>query len=171
MLLVSAVALGLGAVALRDRARRHAVALVDVAGLSVVALGLTLLVATVLGLLTPSVLGFTAYAPDPGGPAGWELVLLACGLGLVAYGAVDRERVPAFLGALALVLFALVASPDDHPSLVGWPLLLALAGGALLVAGLRPRPPAPPEPGVPAAPPTAPTAVVGAHAAEGGGPA
>ena len=29
-----------------------------------------------------------------GGPAGWELVLLAVGFGLIAYGAVDRERGP-----------------------------------------------------------------------------
>ncbi len=154
ILLLCAVALALGAVALRDLHRRHAVSLVDAAGLSIVAIGLTL-VATVLT-------GALGLSPA-GGPAGWELVLLAFGFGLAAYGAVDRERVAGFIGVAVLGLFVVVAGPPGGgASLIGWPIVLAAVAVGLLAAGLRPpddaRAGAPPPPDD-APPPTAPTAI------------
>ena len=152
LLLVCAIVLALGAVALRDLHRRHAVALVDVAGLSIAVLGATLGIAAV----------FDFGGGGPTGPAGWELVLLATAFGLIAYGAVDRERVPEFIGVAILGLFVLLAGTQSEASLLWWPILLLLAGGALLAVGLRPRRSLPPEPPVPAAPPTEPTAVADA---------
>src|SRR4051794_16876921 len=173
LLLLCAVALALAAVALRDLRRRDAVSLVDVAGLSIVALGLSLVLAQVLGSIVGAG-GLLGEARSPNGPAGWGLVLLVTGFGLIAYGAIDRERVPAFIGVVVLGLFVSEAALNSEASLLWWPILLLLAGGALLAAGLRPGQALPPEPPVPPAPrdpPTTPTDVAGAHAAEGGGSA
>jgi hypothetical protein len=162
LLLLCAVALALGAVALRDLRRRDAVSLVDAAGLAIVALGVTLLISQVFGAIAGIAGGLFGESRSPSGPAGWELVLLITGFGLIAYGAVDRERVPSFIGLLVLVLFVVEAALDTEASLLWWPLLLLLLGGALLALGLRPRQALPPEPPVPPAPqdpPTSPTAV------------
>ena len=152
LLLVCAIVSALGAVALRDLHRRHAVSLVDVAGVSVAAIGATLVLQVVIG-----------HNTGPNVAAGWELVLLVTGFGLLAYGAVDRERVPEFIGVLVIGLFVVLAG-YGQTSLLWWPILLLLAGGALLAVGLRPRRSLPPEPPVPPtapAPPTEPTAVAG----------
>jgi hypothetical protein len=163
LLLLCAVALALGAVALRDLRRRDAVSLVDAAGLAILALGVTLLISQVFGAIAGIAGGlFGGESHSPSGPAGWELVLLVTGFGLIAYGAVDRERVPAFIGVLVLALFVVEAAIDNEASLLWWPLLLLLLGGGLLALALRPRQALPPEPPVPPAPrdpPTAPTAV------------
>ncbi len=143
ILLLCAIGLTLGALALRDARRRDAVALVDAAGLAIVALALTLAVQAALGTFASS-LG----VGDAGGPAGWELIVLVAGFGLVAYGAVDRERVPAFIGVVVLALFVVIAAPPaaGGASLIGWPIVLGIVAAALLAAGLRPRDPIPPEP-------------------------
>lgn len=169
ILLGCALVLTLGAVSQRDARRRHAVSLVDAAGITVFVLGLVViaeqLVTKILSLfgsvgsfqgLDPGAIAFT------GGPAGWELVLLAFAFGLIAYGCVDRERVPSFLGVLVLTLFLFEAFQPgkDGPSLIGWPIVLAVLAAILLTIGLRPRQDLPPEPPVPPSPPTAPTAVV-----------
>lgn len=169
-LLACAIGLTVGAVWLRDRARRHAVSLVDVAGLSLVALGVLTLAATaassIAGAFATSAGGLVgdrivrAHAPHP---VGWELVLLVFGFALIAYGAADRERVPPFLGVACLGEFAMVAGIGRHDFL-GWPLVLLLLALVLLGIGLRPREELPPEPPVPGsqpppAPPTAPTEV------------
>ena len=170
-LLVCALALTVGAVWLRDRARRHAVSLVDVIGLSLVALGVLTIAATAVSSIA------SGFASSAGGliadhvihteaphPVGWEIALLVFGFALIAYGAVDRERVPAFLGVVCLAEFAGLAGAGRHDFL-GWPLVLLLLALALLAVGLRPReelPPEPPVPGVqppPPPPPTAPTEV------------
>jgi hypothetical protein len=124
----------LGAVALRDRHGAHAVAVADAAGLAVVALAGSFPAAAVLGA-------------GPSQPSwGWELALLATSFGALAYSAVDRRPGPGWLGALALALALVAAADVEHPSLLGWPLVLALAAVALLVVGLRPTTPAPPPP-------------------------
>lgn len=163
LLLLSAIALGIGALWWRDLRRRHAVALVDAAGLAIAALGLTVAIEGALGAVLGAFEGELSYH---GGPAGWELVLLACGFGLLAYGSVDRERVVAFLGVVNLLLFVLVAGPrSGAASLIGWPILLAVIAGALLAVGLRRREDLPPEPAPRTPPPPvtpvtpAPTAV------------
>lgn len=167
LLLLSAAAFAVGALWWRDLRRRHAVALVDAAGLAIAVLGLTVAVEGALGAVFGAFDGELVYH---GGPAGWELVLLAFGFGLLAYGSVDRERVAAFLGVVNLLLFVLVAGPrSGAASLIGWPLLLLAIAGVLLAVGLRPREDLPPEPAprtppppvTPVAPaPTAPTAAV-----------
>lgn len=169
-LLVCAIALTIGAVWLRDRARRHAVSLVDVIGLSLAALGVLTIAATAVSSIA------SGFATTAGGlvgdhiihteaphPVGWELVLLIFGFALLAYGAADRERVPAFLGVVCLGEFAAVAGFGRHDFL-GWPLVLLLLAIVLLGIGLRPREELPPEPPVPGSPPppdppTAPTEV------------
>ena len=56
-----------------------------------------------------------------------------------------------------LVLFVVLAGEPSAggASLIGWPILLLLVGGAGVVAGLRPRRDLPPEPG-PGGPPEPP---------------
>lgn len=136
LLLVAILALALGVVAARDRHRAHAVALADVAGLAAVYIGVSAVAARVVG---------EAFSLGGGGWGwGWELVLLLTGFGLVGYGLVDHERGPAWLGAVVLGLFT--ASAATGGSLLWWPLVLVLLGGAAIGAGLRPTTPTPPSP-------------------------
>jgi hypothetical protein len=156
LLLGCAVVLTLAAVSQRDARRRHAVSLADAAGITIFALGLVVLVAGavsqllgVLGTRLPIDLG-GRFEASVGG-TGWELVLLAFGFGLIAYGCVDRERVPQFLGIGVLLMFLAQAlwPSGDGPSLIGWPIVLLVMAIGLLVIGLRPRQDLPPEPEVP----------------------
>ena len=162
ILFVCAIALTLGAVSQRDRRRRHAVSLVDAAGITAFFLGLIVFfesvfrsVLSLFGGGLPSALSPGDINPDRfsfgGAPAGWELVLLAFGFGLIAYGSVDRERVPSFIGVVVLSLFVFEAffPGKGGPSLVGWPIVLLIMGVGLLAIGLRPRQDLPPEPPVP----------------------
>ena len=138
ILLVVIIAYGLAFTALRDHRRRHAVALLNAAGLATLALAATFALRATVGPLRGG----------GGAGTGWELVLAAMGFALVAYAGVDREPGPGYLGVAVLAAFLLVAGPAsfDGPSLIGWPLLLLLAGAAMLVVGLRPIEPLPPEP-------------------------
>ena len=79
-------------------------------------------------------------------PAFWELVALAAGCGLIAYGAVDRVPGAAWLGVAHLAAFLVVVNAGAEETLLWWPLVLLLLGGGVMVAGLRPRHPLPPEP-------------------------
>jgi len=155
LLLASAVVLVLAALAWRDRKRRESVYLIDAAGVAILVLGLSF-IGALFGVLT--------FVGAPGGApgSGWKLVLLAAGLGLVAYAGVDRESGPAYLGTLILLLFVAFAGipGGGGASLWFWPLVLLLIGGAAVAAGLRPRRELPPEPpgpgGRPGEPPTEP---------------
>ena len=147
-----------GAVRLRDSGRRHAVQLVNAAGVVALVLALTLVITGLVGLLFTRLgsdfrgLGTVASSPFeiPGLTVsfGWKLYILAMGLGLVAYAAADREPGPAYLGAVNLLAFAVLVGllPVGRHSLVGWPLFLLVLGGAGLAVGLRPMQPLPPEP-------------------------
>lgn len=141
LLLAAAVALVLAALARRDRERRESVYLIDAAGVAILVLGLSF-AGALIGVLT--FLGAPAGAPG----SGWKLVLLAAGLGLVAYAGVDREPGPAYLGTLILLLFVLLAGipGEDGASVWFWPLVLLLVGAVAVAAGLRPRRELPPEP-------------------------
>lgn len=134
---LSMVVLALAAIILRDRHRPHAVSLVDVAGLA----------ALLLASLVSVDVVFDAFGGEgvssPSAPWGWKLVLLAAGFGLVAYGAVDRERGPVWLGVAVLTAFVLVAGEGN---LLWWPCILLVIGGAAIAAGLRPTTAAPPSP-------------------------
>ncbi len=85
----------------------------------------------------------------PGGTHGqgffWDLVLLLVSLSSVGYAAMARVRGPAYVGFLGLVAFAgllglelgdLAEGKVPDGSLVGWPLVLLLLGGAALGAGV-----------------------------------
>lgn len=141
LLLVMALGLALAAVSRRDRRPAHAAQLANAGGVALAAMGATALVARGAAALF-----------GPGGPPvagigwGWELPLVAGGFGLLAYGAVDRQRGPVLVGLLVLATFVASASHDGDGSLLGWPIALALAAGFMLVVGLRPTTPAPPEP-------------------------
>lgn len=140
ILLAEMVAFGIAAIGQRDRRLRHGVALIDAAGLAVVAIGLSF---SAVGLLNEN-------GGDPPGVAwGWELLMVAAGFGLIAYSSVDRQPGPAYLGILSLMLFtSLTSTGIESATLVGWPIALAIAAGFLLIVGLRPTTPAPPPPDI-----------------------
>jgi hypothetical protein len=148
-LLVLTVGLGVGAVRLRDRRRRHAVQLINVGGVLTVVLALTLAVQA-LGVAIASSLnslgGTKLRGVELGAPGGWKLYIAAVAFGLVAYAAADREPGPGYLGVVNLVALVLLVGLTSGHTLVGWPLVLLVAGGAGLAVGLRPREPLPPEP-------------------------
>jgi hypothetical protein len=123
LLLAYAGALVLAALALRLPARRHSEVLLDAAGIAI---------------------AWLAVASWDGLPWFFEVVVLGAGLGLVAFGALDRSPGPAYLGVVNLILFIAAAARGD--TLWFWPVLLLVAGVLMLAAGLRPRRPLPPEP-------------------------
>jgi hypothetical protein len=134
LLLAMALGLVLGSLALRARAPRHAEVLVVGAGLAILAIGLQ------------SSVGLLDGAGGPPLPNFWELVVVAAGCGLVAFGAVDRSPGPAWLGVANLLVFVLLTGLESEETLYWWPLLLILLGVGAIAAGLRPRDPLPPEP-------------------------
>jgi peptidoglycan/LPS O-acetylase OafA/YrhL len=137
------VVYGFVAIGQRDRRLRHGVALIDVAGLAVLAIALSFVV-------TSFFFGDEGVS-DLGVAWGWELLILAAGFGLIAYSSVDRQPGPAYLGVANLVIFTIITSLDvsaDGATLVGWPIALALAATLLLAIGLRPTTPAPPPPDI-----------------------
>jgi hypothetical protein len=150
VLLALMVVFGFLAIGQRDRRPRHGVALIDAAGLAVLAIAL-------------SFAGFEFFfgdgpSSDPAVAWGWELLIVAAGFGLIAYSSVDRQPGPAYLGVLNLIAFAVITSQGvtaGGATLVGWPIALALAATLLLALGLRPTTPAPPPPDIdaPAPPP------------------
>ena len=121
LLVLYAAGLVLASLALREPAPRHAEVLIDAAGLAIALIGIE-----------------AAWGGDD--LAGvWQVVLLGAGLGLVAFGALDRHPGPAYLGVANLVAFIATAGRF-------WPFVLVTGGVLMLVAGLRPRRPLPPEP-------------------------
>jgi hypothetical protein len=142
LLLALATAYVLASLVLRGGHPRHAELMVITAGLGTLAIPLVASVSTLAAALAPFGVGVV------GGflPGFWELVVLAAGFGLIAYGAVDHVPGAAWLGLAHLVAFLAAASAGAGDTLLWWPLLLLLLGGTVLAAGLRPRPPLPPEP-------------------------
>jgi hypothetical protein len=153
VLLLLTLGLTAGAVRLRDRQRRHAVALVNAAGLLTLAIALTYLVNGYISATT-SEAGSLPLIAHIGVPFGWELFVLAIGFGLVAYAGADREPGPAYIGVSVLLAFALLVGLPalNGSSLAWWPLFLLALGVVGLVIGLRPSTPAPPPPATEVAP-------------------
>ncbi len=157
LLLAMAVGLALAAVTRRDRRPSHAAQLANAGGVALVAIAAGPLGA---GLLRGAIAvvggdGPTLFGAVPAIGWGWDVPLLVGGFGLLAYGAVDRQRGPVLVGLAVLTGFVASASGPGGASLLGWPIVLALAAGLMLVVGLRPTTPAPPEPygpGEPGAP-------------------
>jgi hypothetical protein len=136
LLLTLVAVLALATVATRDSDPARAVALADAAGLTALALALTF----VLGQVFASSPLF-----GPGAGTGWELFLYACGFGLCAFSAVDRAPGPGWIG-VAVLLATTVMAAGGKATLLGWPLVLGVGAGGLLVIGLRPSRPLPPDP-------------------------
>ncbi len=162
ILVASTVGLIGGAIRLRDHRRRHAVQLVNVAGLLTLVLAASFLLIALLTISTSTSVSTAVpgsatgrlLAGAAGVAFGWKLYLLAVGFGLVAYAGADREPGPAYVGTAVLVAFAVLAGAPaiNRGSLVGWPLFLLALGAVGLVIGLRPREPLPPEPASATAP-------------------
>jgi hypothetical protein len=140
LLAVAALAYVVVSLLLRGSAPRHSEQLVNAAGLAVFVIGLTGLANLLIGAVSPFGVG------DELLPNGWELLLLAAGCGLIAYGAVDRAPGPAYLGVANLGAFAASAGISEEDTLLYWPLLILALGLGAMGTGLRPRRPLPPEP-------------------------
>lgn len=137
LLLVLAISWSVASLAVRDVRQRYAEQLVNAAGLAILAIALTSLPFVVLGTASEA----AGVLPDL-----WELVLLAGGLGLIAYAAADRAPGPAYLGLFNLLAFALYVGFSRDETLKWWPIMLLLVGLAMVLIGLRPRIPLPPAP-------------------------
>src|SRR3954468_8074317 len=72
----------LASLVLRGPAPRHSEQMVNAAGVAVLAIALTGIVPGIVGVLVPFAAGTPELLPN-----GWEVVVLAAGCGLVAYGA------------------------------------------------------------------------------------
>jgi hypothetical protein len=135
LLLLSAGALVLTALAQRDRAPRQAELLIDAAGLAILFIALQ---------------GLANLVFDGGSGSAlsdfWELIVFGAACGLIAFGALDRSPGPAWLGLAGLVAFIVATGLNADETLYFWPLALILLGGVAMAAGLRPRQPLPPEP-------------------------
>ena len=105
----------LGSLVLRGGEPRHAEQLINAAGVAILVIPLVALGAGALQLLS-----LFGGAPDHLLPDFWELVVLAAGCGLVAFGAVDRAPGAAYLGFANLVAFVVVVaiSPDADAAVV-----------------------------------------------------
>jgi hypothetical protein len=136
LLIALVAALAAATVASRDHRPARAVAFADAGGLTALGLALTF----VLDQLFASSPLF-----GPGAGTGWELFLYACGFGLCAFSAVDRAPGPGWIG-VAVLLATTVMAAGGKATLIGWPLVLAIGAGGLLVIGLRPSRPLPPAP-------------------------
>jgi hypothetical protein len=149
--------------------RRHAVQLINTAGLLALALALTFAAFAAFSVATPQ-LGAIGQPALPGAPGfGWKLYVVVVGAALILYAMLEREPGPAVIGTAVLYVFAVMAGLTGlgHGSIVGWPLILLIVGGAGIAFGLAPRaaagspppvvPPPPPPPPPPASspPPTA----------------
>ncbi len=173
LLILAAIALIAAAVLLRARDMPQGRELVTAAGISAVLAGL-------LGAFEAvAELGGGIFGGDldgDGQSAFWDVVVLAVSLVLVGYGARVGARGPAYVGAVGLIAFSLLVGlelsrlieGDAERKLVGWPLLLLLAGAAALAAGLGLGPSARGGPGRGDEPPTRPMA--GAPPNPGRGP-
>jgi len=154
LLLVMAIGLALAAVTRRDRSPTHAAQLANAGGVALAAIAIVPIVFDVFTVFelfnrateaTGASSRFFSTRGDRIG-WGWELPMLIGGFGLLAYGAVDRQRGPVLVGLLVLATWVASAADLGHQSLVGWPLVLAAGAVFMLVIGLRPTTPAPPEP-------------------------
>lgn len=148
VLLMIAIVLALTALWQRVRGPAHGVQLLNVTGLVVLAIAVTLVIESLFGLFFGEATSFFGSADGPHAASvgwGWAALCLGTGVGLVAAGALDAERGNAVIGIANLVAFLILAEEGD---LLGWPIVLALAAVVLLVIGLRPSTPLPPEPDI-----------------------
>jgi hypothetical protein len=139
LLIVLAAIFLAGGVALTRARIPQASDLITVAGIAaVIAAGLSF--AAAAGAFSPAVGSLSQNAPKPG--QGWNVFLLVVSLLLIAYESRSPTRGPGYVGAVGLAAFIVLTgvdlvnriNGDDAGGVVGWPLVLLLAGGAALVA-------------------------------------
>ena len=150
LLVVVALGFVVGALRLREGRRRHAVQLVNAAGLASLVLALTSARGHRRQLGAGPVrqrLRNRRHIAEP--RSAGSSTCSPLGFGLVAYAAVDGEAGPAYIGVAVLLAFGVMVGLNvaGRGSLVGWPLFLLVIGGAGLLIGLRPRRELPPPPG------------------------
>jgi hypothetical protein len=133
LLLLFALACALASLPMRGQSLRHAVQMVNAAGLAILALPLLQLIDGRF-FFTQTLPGF------------WSFVVLAAGFGLIAYAAVDGAPGPAVLGLFCLAAFVASETIGAGATLLWWPLMLLVGGATVMAIGLRPRVPLPPEP-------------------------
>ncbi len=124
-----AIGYGLGSLVLRGTSQRHAEQMVNAAGVAILLIPLLSVAPTLI------------FGPTPTLPGFWKLIVIAAGLGLVAYAAADRAPGAAYLGAANLAAFLLLASDSDGP-----PVVAAAADRARRGDGARRPAPAQPAP-------------------------
>lgn len=123
------VLIAAGVATYRDRGR-HGIVLTVLSGLVILALALTFLGS----LFVP----FDIGGDEPSGPGwGWELIVLAFGLGLAVFSAMTREPGPGYAAAVLLIAFVSLATIGED-AFFGWPLVVLLLFLAALAAFLRP---------------------------------
>ena len=139
LLAASSAALVMAGLAMRDSAPRKSELMIDAAGLAILFIALQGLVGTVV---------FVEDEPTTGAvlPDFWELIVFGAGVGLLAFGALDRSPGPGWLGFANLVVFIGAVGLNADETLYFWPLALLLVGALMMGSGLRPREPLPPEP-------------------------
>jgi hypothetical protein len=149
LFVIVGIALAAGALRLHAADRREAPELVTAAGIAGLLAGVTALFAVGGALIGSAITSALGAEPDlSGGPQQgdeWNVFLLVLAVALIWYGARAPWRGPAYVGAIALLVFAISAGTDiaarvqgDEPGtgVVGWPLLLLVLGAAALAAGL-----------------------------------
>lgn len=142
LLLLDIVVLSLMALWQRIRGPAHGVQLLNVVGLTLLAIALTFAFSMIGGVFS----GFTGDGATPTQfhiAWGWTLLIVAGGIGILSAGAADNERGNVLVGIVLLLAFVVMANEGN---LLGWPILLGGAAAALLVIGLRPSTPLPSEP-------------------------
>jgi hypothetical protein len=156
LLVALAALLLLAAFTLARAQRPQAADLVTAAGVAAILAG-----ALSLAGLNSSASGvsnlFSSNLPKP--QQGWNIYLLIVSLALIAYGSRSPTRGPSYIGALGLTIFIFLVGlnvvarlkGDDASAVAGWPLVLLILGGLLLLAGFLAPSPAGGGPG--AAPP------------------
>lgn len=138
VLLIAGLALWARAWMVRAKRPHQANGLVVAAGLVLLTIAGTFAVEALQGALG-GLFGGQSQPFDRPGEA-WEIVMLLGGAALIAWTWLGGASGPAYLGATALSAFLVFASlsDEDGPSLMGWPIVLAIATAVLLVLALRP---------------------------------
>jgi hypothetical protein len=128
-----------GVRARKARSQSRSRELITGAGIAaIVAAGLG--ITSVPDLASPIPLGF----PEASSSVFWDALLLLFSLALLVYAARSGSRGAAYVGAIGLFGFVLIAGLDvdaetPEGKLVGWPLALILLGAAALAVGFVPK--------------------------------
>ena len=133
-----------GAILLLRERRPQASDLITVAGiLAVLAAALSFAIAA--SGLSQAGDALPGNVPKPG--QGWNVFLLVVSLLLIGYGSRGRTRGPSYVGAIGLAGFIGLTGSDlvnrlkgEGGGVAGWPLILLIGGGVILLLGFLLRP-------------------------------